>query len=145
MAAESIFPGMGVSASGLRAERYRLEVIAQNIANAHTTKGPGGQPYRRQVVQFEAALEGALAERDGAPPRGVTVSGVVDDPTPFNEVFQPGHPDANEAGYVLMPNVNLPFEMVDMATSTRSYEANLAALKAFRRMGESALGIGGPS
>lgn len=142
MGLDGIFQGTQVSVSGLRAERLRMEVVAQNIANAEVTRaGPNGEPYRRRVVLFSQALGRARS----ASPEGVHVDGVVEDPTPFQLVYRPGHPDADEKGYLAVPNVNLSVEMVDLATSARAYEANLAAIRSFREISEHALGIGGRS
>ena len=130
-----------VSASGLAAERLRMEVAANNIANAHTTRSANGGPYRRQRVVFAEAMRDVLSpsvahDRQLA---GVEVLGVEPDPSEFPEVFDPGHPDANERGFVRMPNVRLATEMVDMITASRAYEANLQALGALRSMAENAL------
>jgi flagellar basal-body rod protein FlgC len=142
MGLDGIFSGTQVSVSGLRAERLRMEVVAQNIANAEVTRaGPSGEPYRRQVVLFAQAL----GQARGKLPDGVRVQGVVQEKTPFQLVYRPGHPDADEKGYLALPNVNLPFEMVDLATSARAYEANLAAIRAWKEISEHALSIGGRS
>ncbi len=136
-----------ISASALRAERMRLDVIASNLANANTTETLEGGPYRRQNVIFQANevesdFGAALAELgDLAQPPGVKVAGVVDDPTPFRMVFDPGHPDANPEGYVAYPNVNPVLEMVDLQAATRAYEANVQVVAATKRFGEMALSI----
>jgi flagellar basal-body rod protein FlgC len=141
MGLDQVFGGMDASVSGLRAERTRMEVVAGNIANADATKaGPSGEPYRRRTVEFAPALEKAIGPHAASP--GVRVLGVADDPSPFPTVYRPGDPDANADGYVSLPNVNLAFEMVDLSTATRSYEANLSAIRAFRDMAEQALSIG---
>lgn len=128
----------GISASGMAAERRRMEVISNNIANANSTRGADGQPYRRQFVVFSADQD-ALAIEDGAL-SGVKIEGVEGDQSPFNEVHMPGHPDADpETGMVKMPNVKLPNEMVDLITASRSYEANLKALSLFKEMVEQTL------
>jgi flagellar basal-body rod protein FlgC len=140
---------LAISASGLRAERLRLDVIASNLANANTTRTPEGGPYRRRNVvlvtealedDFAATVE-ALAE-EGAR-QGVAVAEVIEDPTPPRQVFDPGHPDANADGYVAYPNVNPMAEMVDLLAATRAYEANVQAVNATKRMAEAALSIGG--
>jgi flagellar basal-body rod protein FlgC len=135
---EKLFSGMRASASGLAAERVRIDVIARNIANAEVTKTPEGGPYRRQLVRFEPMLQ---KEEDGTHSRGgVRVSGVVEDSsTPFEVLHDPGHPDADEHGNVLLPNVNTTREMADMITAMRAYEANLNAQDGFVRMAERAL------
>ncbi len=126
-----VFSALDISASGLSAERTRMEVIANNLANANATRTPEGGPFRRQLV----ILRGTEA-RD--PYRmenlGVTVAGVVDDPSPFPMVFDPSHPDANADGYVAMPNVNAVEEMTDMITAVRAYEANVTAIDASKNL-----------
>ena len=140
---------IAVSASALRAERLRLDVIASNLANATTTRTPEGGPYRRRNVvfsaeplesDFAATLE-ALSEQGAR--RGVEVTDVVEDSSPLHLVFDPGHPDANAEGYVAYPNVNPVAEMVDLMSATRAYEANVQAVNATKRMSEAALSIGG--
>lgn len=134
----SIFAAANISASGLSAERARMEVVAQNIANASTTRTPGGGPYRRQEVVFSSVLD---QQQAGAAPGfgGVKVVGIVDDASELPRIYQPGHPDADPEGYVLMPNVQIPMEMVDLMTANRAYEANLKVLQAFRQQAEQTL------
>jgi flagellar basal-body rod protein FlgC len=137
MAMDRFFTCLDISASGLKAERIRMDVVAQNIANASTTQTEEGLPYRRRQVLFETVLgEGKKVAR------GVRVRGVTPDESPFLEVFEPGHPDANAEGVVLYPNVKVPSEMVDMITAARAYEANLNLIKTFRDMVERALSLG---
>ena len=140
---------LAISASALRAERLRLDVIASNLANATTTRTAEGGPYRRRNVvfmaepeesDFAATLEALSAERTR---EGVKVVDVIEDPTPPRLVFDPGHPDANAEGYVAYPNVNPVAETVDLMAATRAYEANVQAVNATRRMAEAALSIGG--
>ncbi|HYR96552.1 MAG TPA: flagellar basal body rod protein FlgC [Candidatus Binatus sp.] len=140
---------LAISASALRAERLRLDVIASNLANASTTRTAEGGPYRRRNVVFMAQPEeadfGATLEAvsvQGAR-QGVKVVDVVEDPSPARLVFDPGHPDANPEGYVAYPNVNPIAETVDLMAATRAYEANVQAVNATRRMAEAALSIGG--
>ena len=123
-----------ISASGLSAERLRMEVISNNIANANTTRTAEGGPYRRREVVFSAAMDDALGSRDGSGLRGVEVLGVEQDARELPRVYQPGHPDADAEGYVEMPNVSLANEMVDLITANRGYEANLKVLRSFREM-----------
>lgn len=135
-----------ISASALRAERMRLDVIASNLANANTTETLEGGPYRRQDVVFQAKeaesdFGATLAELGIAKTPGVKVAAVVDDPAPFRMVFDPGHPDANPEGYVAYPNVNPVLEMVDLQAATRAYEANVQVVAATKRFGEMALSI----
>lgn len=143
MSMEHIFAGSGISASGLSAERMRMEVAANNIANAHTTRGENGQPYRRQQVTFTAAMDQMMGPHglsDGSM-RGVQIVGVQPDMSDLPQIYDPGHPDANEDGYVQMPNVQIPHEMVDMMTASRAYEANLKSLQTFREIAEQALSL----
>lgn len=134
----NLFAASAISGSGMTAERLRMEVIANNIANANSTRGPNGEPFRRQDVVFAQVLGQEVA---GQTPelKGVAAVDVVDDPSEFPRVYQPGHPDADADGYVRMPNVQLPIEMVNLLTASRSYEANLKAAQTFRQMNEQAL------
>ena len=133
-----LFRGMRSAASGLHAERARIDVIASNIANAQTTKTPDGGPYRRKLVNFEPILR--RAESGEMETTGVRVSGITEDTTtPFESVFDPGHPDANAEGFVFMPNVNTTREMADLITAVRAYEANLSVQESFMQMAERAL------
>jgi flagellar basal-body rod protein FlgC len=127
---ENIFKTMEVSASGLRAEWVRMQVVANNVANADTTETPQGGPYQRQQVVFSTLMDGL---------NGVTVRGIMPSGAPPRMVHNPGHPDANAEGYVAMPDVEVPLEMVDLMTATRAYEANLAAMKKFKDICEEAL------
>ncbi|MGC9324318.1 MAG: flagellar basal body rod protein FlgC [Desulfomonilia bacterium] len=130
-----LFTAMDITASGLRAQRTRMNVIASNIANAHTTRTPEGGPYRRRDVIFrENSFEGALSS--------VEVSSIAPDPTPGKRVYDPQNPDADEQGYVTMPNVNLMEEMVNMIGASRAFEANTTAIKTQTDMALKALQIG---
>ena len=118
-----------ISASGLRAQSLRMRVIAENLANADSVgQTPGGDPYRRKVVTFEPDLGGQDASQ------GVRVRDVIADRSAFQRVYQPGHPAADEQGYVKMPNVNGLIETADMRAAQRSYEANVNAIEAARSM-----------
>ena len=137
-----MFDGLEISASGLTAERMRMDVVAQNLANAQTTRGADGQPYRRQEVVlqertptsgFGAALAGAMGGRTGTP-GGVQVAKIAKDQTPLKRVYDPGHPDADANGYVQMPNVDSVSEMVDLISAQRAYEANVTAMQAAKQM-----------
>jgi flagellar basal-body rod protein FlgC len=131
---------LDISASGLSAQRQRLDVIANNIANANTTRTLQGGPYQREQVIFSARLE---ASSIGQPqPAGVDVPSISTDPTPPRSVYDPGHPDADAKGYVQMPNVNIVQEMVDMVSATRAYEANVTAMNAAKTMAVKALELG---
>ena len=131
------FSSFDVSASGLFAQRTRLDVIANNIANAETTRTVEGGPYARRQVTFAEALDAKLKGR-----AGVEVAGIEADPAPARLVYDPGHPDARPDGYVAMPNVNIIQEMVEMTAATRSYEANVTAMNAAKSMFTAALELG---
>jgi flagellar basal-body rod protein FlgC len=137
----NLFSGFRATASGMSAERTRMDVIAKNIANAQTTRMPGSDdptPYRRQVVHFAPIL--AELEDGTAEVRGVRVSEISGDfNTPFEEIYDPSHPDADSKGVVRLPNVNTMKEMADLMTAVRAYEANLKAQDTFVRMAERAL------
>jgi flagellar basal-body rod protein FlgC len=130
-----------ISASGLAAERQRMEVVANNIANAYTTRAVGGGPYRRQQAVFAelVAEQRTNGGRDLPGMAGVRLTEIRPDLTEFPVVHDPGHPDADENGNVRMPNVTMPHEMVDLITASRAYEANLKALQTFRQMMENTL------
>jgi len=138
--------GMNISGSGLTAQRMRMDVIAENIANVDTTRGPDGQPYTRKYVVFEErnadfakVMQNTLmSSAEG----GVRVAEIGTDPSPYQLVYDPNHPDANEDGYVEMPNVDITQEMVDMISAYRSYEANVTAFNAYKDMAVKALEIG---
>jgi flagellar basal-body rod protein FlgC len=134
----SLFDAIDTAASGLSAERLRMDVTAENLANAQTTRGADGQPYRRKVVALEqagggfgASLDGALK---GASNGGVRVAGITQDATPNRLVYDPGHPDADARGYVSMPNVQPVTEMVDLISASRGYEANVTVMQTAKQM-----------
>ncbi|MGE5473446.1 MAG: flagellar basal body rod protein FlgC [Ignavibacteriales bacterium] len=145
----SFFSSLDISASGLTAQRLRMDLISQNIANANTTKTDDGTPYRRKVLIFqqrssdkpfsEYLSESSKAKVGGA---GVRVLKVAEDQTPFKRVYDPSNPDADKDGYVSMPNVDVTTEMVNMISASRSYEANISALNATKSMAMKALEIG---
>jgi flagellar basal-body rod protein FlgC len=145
MGFESSLGAFNISASGLTAERLRMEVVANNIANAAVTRTPEGGPYRRKDVVFETVLNPAVPASRGANESsglaGVRAVGIVDDPSELPRRHDPGHPDADADGFVSMPNVNLPIEMVNLITATRAYEANLKAAQSFVDMNQQALAI----
>lgn len=134
----NLFHTFDISASGLTAQRLRMETIANNLANVNTTRTESGGPYRRQMPLFAARLASANGRLTGA---GVRVLGIVEADDPPRLVYDPGHPDADEQGYVRFPNINVVTEMVDMIGASRAYEANLAALNAARAMAVSAMEI----
>ena len=129
----SLFGGMRISASALSVERLRMNVIAENIANAETTRTVEGGPYRRKQVIVAQAAGGDEPDRsvgrtgDAQTRGGVQAVGVVQDQSPDRLLFDPSNPDAKAAGYVRMPNIDLPLEMVDLMTATRAYEVNATA------------------
>lgn len=142
----NIFNTLKISATGLSAERLRMDLIADNIANAETTRTENGGPYRRKLAvftpqkNFESILQRELEVE------GVKVQRIIEDKSPFKLVYNPGHPDAikegPQQGYVAMPNVDIVTEMVDMIGATRAYEANVTALNAAKSMALKALEIG---
>lgn len=139
-----ILAGISSTSSALNAQRTRLDFIAQNIANAQTTRGPDGRPFQRQIVSFESELlrAGEGGGFGGAGLSTVRVADVRPDPTPGQRIHDPGHPDADAQGMVTLPNVNLAYEMVDLITASRAYEANLAVAKNARQMALKTLEIG---
>jgi len=137
---------MNIVASGLTAERFRMDIALQNISNQNTTRTASGEPYRRRQVifqergvSFQDALGTARAKVEGG---GVRVTQVVESQRDFVPVYDPDHPDANEEGYVMMPNVNTTEERVDLMAASNSYEANLTALKLVQSLALKALDIG---
>lgn len=168
----SFFNAMNASSSGLTAQRMRMDIISQNIANATTTSTASGGPYQRQAVimapkgdaNFRDALDGALSQNPltqgrrsfdrvntiidesranaGNPNGGVRISQITTDTTQGPMVYDPTHPHANEDGYVQMPNVNIVYEMVNMMSASRSYEANMTALSTTRAMIQRTLEMG---
>lgn len=139
MVFRNTFSAAEIAATGLRAERIRMEVSAMNLANAHATRTPQGGPYRRQQPVFAAAMQSAAGRLRSL--GGVEVAGVEPDESPFPRLYEPGHPDADGEGFVELPNVSLPLEMVDLLTASRSYEANLKSLETFRKMVEQTLDL----
>ncbi len=139
----NILSASDISASGMAAERQRMELVANNVANAYSTRTPEGGPYRRRQVVFESALDQATdpLQADGKGLRGVRVVGVEMDSSEFPRVYQPGHPDADDEGFVTMPNVQPAVEMVNLISASRAYEANLRVLRSFRQMAEQALAL----
>jgi len=139
-----LITGVGATGSALNAQKTRLDLIAQNIANAQTTRSADGGPYKRQVVTFEAQLANRMARGAGqcAGQTGVKVASISNDPTPGQKIYDPRHPDADAQGMVTMPNVNVSTEMVDLITASRTYEANLSVVKAARQMAQKTIDIG---
>ena len=154
----SIFKSFGVNASGMTAERYRMDIISQNIANANTTRTESGEAYRRKVVRFtervftEKSLDPTSFGSIFAKSRGMNVGDGVkvsrvfeDNTTDMKRVYDPSHPDADEDGYVTYPNVDIVVEMTNMIDSTRAYEANATAFTASKAMAMKGLEIGASS
>jgi len=142
----NFFSSMDISSSALTAQRFKMDVIAENVANANTTRTESGGAYVKKNVVLEAAdasfskfLNKGVAEFEGG---GVIVSSVENDESPMKLVYNPTHPDANEEGYVEMPNVDTATEMIDMIAASRSYEANITALNAFKNIAMKSLEIG---
>jgi flagellar basal-body rod protein FlgC len=137
---------MKIGASGLTAQRQRMDTIASNLANVETTRTPEGGPYKRKDVMFTALplndfstnLNNALSDQV----RKVAVTEVVEDQSPPTMVFNPNHPDANTEGYVAMPNINLMEEMVNLMNATRSFEANIQSINAAKSMALRAIDLG---
>jgi len=146
-----LFDAIGIAGSGLTAERIRMDVSAENLANADTTKAADGKPYQRQEVElsqvgtsagFSDALSGALEESAAsAPEGGVTVAGIVSDATPDRQVYDPSSPEADAQGYVSMPNISTVTEMTDMIDEQDSYQSDVTAMQTAKSMFTSTLGI----
>jgi flagellar basal-body rod protein FlgC len=140
----SLFGAIDISGSGLTAERMRMDVTAENLANAQSTQGADGQPYRRKEVVLRQAAGDFAGELNTAmgtggstsstPARGVEVVEIAEDQAPNRLVYDPGHPDANADGYVSMPNVDPVTEMVDLIAASRAYEANVTAMQTAKSM-----------
>jgi flagellar basal-body rod protein FlgC len=148
-----LFDALQISGSGLSAERLRMDVTAENLANAQSTRTANGQPYKRKEVVLQAVdgpsdFADALAAANGAVPTnsdgqapGVKVAAITEDQSPGQRVYDPGHPDADANGYVTMPNVDSVTEMVDLISESRSYEANVTAMQSAKTMFSKTLDI----
>ena len=131
------------SASALSVERARIQVAVSNMANAESTRGPDGLPYRRRdVVLASDPIESFASALGRASAVGVKVAGIIEDQTPFKRRYDPSHPDADATGFVAMPNVDVPEQMVDMVSASRAYQANLSAIGMIRDMVTRALELG---
>ena len=148
----SMFSAFNINASGLTAQRYRQDVISENLANSNTTRTADGTPYRRKVVTFQekggqtsfSRVLGEAAYSHGYTGQGVKVSGVYEDmETDMKMVYDPSHPDADENGYVTYPNVNVITEMTDLIDASRAYEANATAFNASKSMALKGLELNG--
>ena len=148
-----VFDSFSINASGLTAERYRMDVIAENVANANTTRTEDGTPYKRKVVGFRerenpvASFNSVLMNTQSKFNRfvgsGVKVSGLyTDNVSQMNMVYDPSHPDADENGYVLYPNVNIVTEMTNLIDASRAYEANATAFNSAKTIAQTGLNIG---
>jgi len=141
----NLFGMLEVSGSALAAERWRAEVVSANMANAETTRTPQGGAYRRQLVVFRARpmprFPLLLASMHAKPQEGVRVDRVVADASPLPRRYEPGHPDADSAGYVTYPNVNPVMEMTDLLSAVRAYQLNAAAVQAAKNMIQQSLQI----
>ncbi len=145
-----LFEAIGIAGSGLTAERIRMDVTAENLANADTTKAAGGQPYQRQEVElaqageggFSGVLSSALEQTEsGSPPGGVEVTGIVSDATPDQQVYDPGSPEADAQGYVKMPNISTVTEMTDLIGESQSYQSDVTAMQTAKSMFTATLGV----
>jgi flagellar basal-body rod protein FlgC len=137
-----VLSGIQSTSSALEAERTRLDVISENIANAHTTRGPDGKPYQRKVVVFDTALQQAMGRDSQTQPQTVQVARIQKDTRPPVMIYEPGHPDADANGMVATPDINLHEEMADMISASRTFDANIAVVKNARAMAMQALAIG---
>jgi flagellar basal-body rod protein FlgC len=146
-----LFDAIGIAGSGLTAERIRMDVTAENLANANTTKAANGQPYQRQEVElsqvgssdFGGALSSALGGSAATQPApgGVQVTGIVSDATPDQQVYDPGNPEANAQGYVKLPNISTVTEMTDLISESQSYQSDVTAMQTAKSMFTATLGI----
>lgn len=140
-----LVPSFQICASGLEAQRIRMDLASTNMANTQTTRGADGKPYQKMRPIFHSAAVDGGAMFDtamGEELKKVEVSGIQKDESPPRQVYDPGHPDSNENGFVSMPNVNLMEEMADMLLATRAYEANVTAFNVSKSMAMSALNLG---
>ena len=139
----NLLTALDVNASGLTAQRKRVEISSANLANSQTTRTAEGGPYRRKDVVFQtSSFQESLGAAMGGGVEGVEVSDVVNDPRPFDRRYEPGHPDADKDGYVSYPNVNVMEEMANLVEASRSYEANIAAISIVKTMINRTLDLG---
>ncbi|MDU1413192.1 MAG: flagellar basal body rod protein FlgC [Clostridium sp.] len=139
------FRGLRIATSGLSAERLRMDTISSNIANAETTRGEDGKPYVRKVAVFQSNLEEVYNRSKGTSStklNGIKAVGIDDDDSELPKVYNPSHPDADEEGFVTMPNVEITNEMVDLMVASRAYEANVSVFEAQKSMFLKTLEIG---
>ena len=142
----SFLSSFNISGSGMTAQKYRLDIISQNIANAQVTRTAGGEAYRRKMTVLSSVKTGtfmdALNNATNSQDSGVQVAAVIEDESALVPVYDPSHPDADENGYVTYPNVNVVQEMTDLIDASRSYEANISAFNASKSMASKGLSIG---
>lgn len=144
----SFLSSLNISGTGMTAQRVRLDVAAENIANVETTRTETGGPYRRKLVVLQAKDNSfhdvltTVAGKNVQTNAGVQATAIIDDETELKAVYDPEHPDANEDGYVMMPNIDMVKEMTDSMAATRSYEANITAYNAVKLMAQKALEVG---
>lgn len=145
----SLFKSINVSATGLTAERLRMDIISKNIANVNTTRTSSGTPYRRQMPIFKEkedyqSFSSILksTQNNLQPGNGVEVASIAEDKSPFKKIFNPGHPDADQNGYVLMPNIDIVTEMINLISASRAYEANITSLNSTKSIAMKSLEIG---
>jgi flagellar basal-body rod protein FlgC len=138
----SLFSALDINTSGLTAQRRRVEVASSNLDNANTTSTVEGGPYRRKDVVFETKTFGSAMQEADDRNDGVQVAGVVNDTSPFDLRYEPGHPDADADGFVRYPNVNTAEELVNIMSAARSYEANIAAITVVKTMINRTLDLG---
>ncbi len=138
----NLIPAVHISSSGLDAERGRMEITANNLANVRTTNGPDGKAYKKRIPVFSSVFQDAKNSRPGSELAGVELSRVELDERPARKTYMPGHPDADKKGFVEMPNISPIEEMLDMITATRAYEANLSVMKQCRDMAEKTITMG---
>ena len=140
-----MFKGIDISASGLTAQRLRMDTISSNISNAETTRDEDGNTYRRKVPVFRQKVENQMRAGSNnsinSNSSGVDVDEIAEDQSPFRSEYRPDHPDANEEGYLELPNVSVMTEMVNMIDASRAYEANIQAISNYKSMANSALNI----
>jgi flagellar basal-body rod protein FlgC len=144
-----LFDAIDIAGSGLSAERVRMDVTSENLANAQTTRAANGQPYQRQEVvlqqagsgNFPSTLAGAMGASGSQPAGGVQVAAIVADKTPDRLVYNPGSPEADAKGYVKLPNVNTVTEMVDLISESRSYQSDVTAMQTAKSMFTATLGL----
>ena len=140
-----LFTTFKISGSALKANRIRLNTISSNLANVETSSTPEGGPYKKKSVYFQSkplSFKDQLDSTMQKATQGVEVTKIIEDQSEPKQVYDPAHPDADENGYVAMPNINVLEEMVDMMSATRSYQANVTSIKMAKRMALKALEIG---